>query len=549
MLNSIRVFKEDQVVKVTAEKLEGSRVSLEVECSHEVVDEALRHAYRRIVRKITIPGFRRGKAPRSLVQRYYGADLYDEAIQDALPQQYIKAVEEAGIDPVDDPEFADIHFVEGEPLRFKAVVSVRPEVEFEDYDSISVPFETPSVSEEDINEQIEMLKERMAELRPMEGDKILESGHYATCHVKSIENGGGSDDDPGDSPGAEPGESHAHKPHLDFDEDLNYLEVGREYSVVPGLGKALIGMKKGEVKQFEGTYPSNEGEEARTFQFEVEVNEVYERHLPEDIEEIAKNVGKVSGEELRKDIREQLMELRLRMAREQHSEKVEEEVIKKSKCDIPEVMIAARAQALLERFEKRLADARMNLENYLASNQMSWDDLKAELNQQAEKEVRRELVLDALAHQEDVQVPEDTVDKVVDGLATEMNQDPKAVKTTLELRGALDDIKSQLRRIEALNLMTSRAAINAGTPLPPVEEPETEAEAGGGPGEAGDSGDAVEPGDRAVDEPGEPVEPDEAVEPGKAAKPDEVAEPGGSAEPVDTVEPGKPEAGETEESE
>ena len=448
--------KEDQTVKVTTEKLEGSKVAIDVECPSEVVKEALTRAYRKIVRQVTIPGFRRGKAPRSLVQRYYGAELFDEAVEEALPEQYMKAVEETGIVPVDHPEFSDVHFVEGEPLRFRAVVYVKPEVELGDYSSISVPFEAPSVSEQDIDEQVEMLKQRMAELRPMEEEKPLEPGHYATCQVKSLE-----------------------PSKMEFEEDINYLEVGRRYTFIPGIGEAVAGMGKGEVKRFTATYPSKqEDEEDVTIEFELEVKEVYERHLPEDVEEIAKNVGKASAEELRNDIREQLMEMRMRMAREQHSEKVEEELLEQAHCEIPEVMITQRARTLMERFMNRLAEARMNLEDYLAAQEMSLDNLQADFNKQAEKDVLRELVLDVVAQTEDVQVLEESVDRVVEGLAAEMNQDPKAVKTTLEIRGVLDDIRSQLRRIEALKLVASRAADNAGTPLPPEEVPENEDDSG-----------------------------------------------------------------------
>jgi trigger factor len=498
-------------VKVTTERLEGSKVALDVECPSKVVDEALRSAYRKIVRQVTIPGFRRGKAPRSLVQRYYGAELFDEAVQQALPQEYIKAVEETGISPVGDPEFSDIHFVEGEPLRFRAVVYVKPEVELGDYNSISVPFETPTVSEEDVDEQVEMLRQRMAELRPMEDEKPLEQGNYATCHVKSLETS-----------------------KMEFDQDLNCMEVGREYNFIPGLGEALVGLNKGEVKRFTATYPPREDEEALTVEFEVEVKEVYEKHLPEDIEEIANNVGKASAEELRKDIKEQLMEVRLRMAREQHSEKVEEELFEATQVEIPEVMISGRARTLMERFMNRLADSGMNLENYLTLNQVSLDELQAEFLKQAEQDVRRELVLDAVAEKEEVPVPEESVDKVVEGLAAEMNQDPKAVKTTLEIRGALDDIRSQLRRIEALNLIASKAAVNAGTPLPPVEEqengddsenieakaesvagaeePESDESASGGETTAGTAGDTTgqeaEPGEEAPETQAEAGEPE-----------------------------------------
>jgi len=152
--------------------------------------------------------------------------------------------------------------------------------------------------------------------------------------------------------------------------------------------------------------------------------------------------------------------------------------LEQAHCEIPEVMITQRARTLMERFMNRLAEARMNLEDYLAAQEMSLDNLQADFNKQAEKDVLRELVLDVVAQTEDVQVLEESVDRVVEGLAAEMNQDPKAVKTTLEIRGVLDDIRSQLRRIEALKLVASRAADNAGTPLPPEEVPENEDDSG-----------------------------------------------------------------------
>ncbi len=443
-------------MKVITEKHEGSKVSLDVECSSTIADEALSNAYRKVVHQVTIPGFRRGKAPRSLVERYYGSNLYEEAIQQVLPKQYIQAVEDAGVQPIGDPEFSDIHLVKGEPLRFRATVAVIPEVEFEDYDSISVEYEPPMVSEEDIEQQIETLRENMAELRPIKDDKSLEPGDYAACHVKSISH----DENANDSP------------NFGFDRQFNYLEVGSENSEVPGLGQVLVGMKKGEVRQFESTLPlsEGEGEKASDLHFEVKVNEIYQKHLPEDIEEIAKNFGKASGEELRKDIERQLLEMRLKLSREQHTQKVEEELLAKSKFEIPDVMITMRMQVLLERLGKKLDDAGMTFENYFAMGNVSPEDFERELRQQAVNEVTSEILLDALAERENIEASESELDKVMEQFAVEMNQDPKMVKTTLEIRGALDDIKAQLRRIEALRMITSIAASNAGTPLPIVEE-------------------------------------------------------------------------------
>ena len=443
-------------MKVTTERLEGSRVSLEVEAPKEVVDQALQKAYRKVVREVNVPGFRRGKAPRSILERYYGKEiLYDEAIRQVLPEQYVEAVKQANIEPVDDPEFTDVYFREGEPFRFKAVVYVRPEVQLQDYNDIAVPFETPTVSEEDIDKQLEILKERMAELRPLEEGTALKEGHYATCRVKGIEGG---------------------DVKVEFDDDLSYVEVGRDYSFIPGLGQALIDMKKGDVKEFSGKYPGKEGEEPKEARFQVEVKEVYEKLVPKDAEEVAKNLGKGSSQEVRDEIRKNLLEVRMRMAIEQHLDKVEDALLEKAQVEIPKVMIDRRVGELLERLERRLRESDATLEQYLESSGQSMEDLMAELKKEAEKDVKRKLVLEAVAQKENVEVAEETVDKMVEAIAKDTGRDSKAVKTTLELRGTLEDMKRQLGRLEALKLIARRAAEKAGTPLPADEEKKTSTE-------------------------------------------------------------------------
>jgi len=444
-------------VKVNTEKLEGSKVSLEVEAPKEVVVEAINRAYKRIVRRVDVPGFRRGRAPRIIFERYYGREtLYEEALKEVLPQQYMKAVDESNIEPVDDPEFVDVHFKEGEPLRFKAVVFVRPEVTLEDYDDISVPFETPSVTEEDIQKQIEILRERLAELRPLDENAVLKEGHYANCHVRGIEGGDFK---------------------VEFDSDLNYVEVGRDLGFIPGLSQALVDMKKGDVKEFTGEY-KKEGEEPKKACFEVEVKEIYEKRLPESLEELAKNLGKATPEEVREEIKKDLLDLRMRMAGERHLDKVEEALLEKASVDIPKVMIQRRVDEIYQRFEQRLRETNTTMDKYLELTGRPMEDLLAEMEKEAEKDVKRELVLDAIAEKENIKVPEETVDRVLATLARETGREPNAVKTTLEIRGTLSDIRRQLTRIETLKKIAEKAAINAGTPIPEQvkEQPQTAGE-------------------------------------------------------------------------
>ena len=210
---------------------------------YDIVNQAVQDAFRKLVRKVNIPGFRRGKTPRYIFERYYGKnELYAEAMETILPQQYIKAVEEAGIEPVAEPEFSDIQFQENEPLKFVASVYVRPEVKLEDYSNLEIPFEMPQVSQED-DEQIESLRERMAELRLLPDNEEVKEGNYVSCHIKGIEGG---------------------DIKVDIDQDLEYLEVAKDLVYLPGLIDALKGMKKSETKQFESVYPGNEGEEDKS---------------------------------------------------------------------------------------------------------------------------------------------------------------------------------------------------------------------------------------------------------------------------------------------
>ena len=213
-----------------------------------------------------------------------------------------------------------------------------------------------------------------------------------------------------------------------LDEQFNYLEVGQKHPRVPGLDEALIGMKKGEVKRFEHPASSDDESGSSANQFEVKVNEVYERYLPDDIEEVARNFGKTSKEELREEIRKQLEEIKIKTAKQSHLAKVEDAVVDMAHCDIPGAMINTRAQTLLEDFAKRLSDAGITLDNYFASTQTKWDEFESELKKQAQKEVRRELVLDAIAQKENTPVPEHSLNEVLNGLALEMDQNLKPLR-------------------------------------------------------------------------------------------------------------------------
>ncbi len=515
-------------MKVSAEKVSGSKVVLTVEAPTNVVDEALEKAYKSVVKRVNVPGFRRGKAPRFILERHFGKEiLYEDAMKEVLPAQYEEAVNETAIQPVDDPEFDDVHFKQGEPLTFKATVSVMPEVALEDYSDVSVAYETPTVTEEDVDQQVNYLRDRMAELRPLEEDAALEAGDFASCHVKGIEGGTFK---------------------AEIDRELSYVGVGKENPLVPGLGDALIGMKKGETKEFSGTYPAEPSGDAEKNQtedekaenakaekeqvaqagdpekpakktrskkkaaaeeapaeatpaeppkearFQVEIKDCH-RKYPVSDEDFLKNLSKATMDEVREDLKVRILAMKTDSAKRAHADKVDEALLSKATVEIPKVLILRKQQELFDSFVERLSGSTANPEVFFPRGKESAEQLFQSFAPQAEKEVKRELVLSKIAAKEGIKVSEEAVNKVVQAIAGEMGKDVSAVKTTLGLRGALAGIEQSLLRVEALKKLAIDAATRAGTPLPedkPVEVADgTEATASAGADSAPSEGDST----------------------------------------------------------
>ncbi len=467
-------------MKASILKKEGSTVTLEVEAPATVVEEAYNKAYRQVVNRVNIPGFRKGKAPRHILERFYGAELIkEEAIREVLPKHYLQAVEDTAIEPVDDPEFDDIEFDLGKPLKFTAAVQVRPEVELGDYNDISVAFQAPSVTKEEVDYQFNLLLDRMAELRPLEEGATVEEGNYANCHVKGL---GGSDN-----------------PLANMDDDLTYIEAGKPVGLLPGLSQALVGMKLGESKQFSAEFslpkeetpeepqetaesaeaaeavdssdePAPEAEPAKV-EFMVTLNEAYQKHLPE-MEEFLKTIGHENDENAKKDLEERILKMRMDTARRLHTDEVEAKLVEMSSVDIPKAMIDHKAQTILERFAARLKDQGTDVDSYMKSSGRTPEDMRTEIEAQAAKEVKSELVLDAVASKEEIEVPEEMVDSVLESLAREANTEVGAMKTTLDVRGALEGLRKDLLRSHTLQKLVAEAASRAGTPLPEEPKPE-----------------------------------------------------------------------------
>lgn len=373
-------------MKAILEKLENNRAVLSVEVEAPVVEEALQRAYQRVVRRVNIPGFRKGRAPRRVVERYVGKDaLWDEALEHLIGHAYDHAVAAVGIEPVDRPRIEIINAEEGEPLTFKAVVVVKPEVDLGDYRSVSVPLEVMEVTEADVEEQLRRMRERHAELIPLEnGEAGPNTVVGFTVKMDDQESAG----------------------------EMQWAEIGSGH-LREEFEKQILGARPGEARSVEIAFPADHPDEklaGRRAAMTVTIHEIKEKRLPELTESFIQEVAKCSSlEELRSRIENRLREAAQVVAERLQVTRAVEAVVGRAQVDIPDVLIDRRLETLMNRWMEDLVKQGLSLEAYMRRTGRQLEDITRDLRSQAEKEVRTELVLEAVARKENITVSDEDV--------------------------------------------------------------------------------------------------------------------------------------------
>lgn len=408
------------------EKQEGNEGVLTFEVSAEEFKKAIDEAFKKVVKNINEPGFRKGKMPRQMFNKKYGEEaLYQDAIDIVLPEAYTKALDESGIDPVDRPEI-DIESIEkGQPVVFTAKVTVKPEVKLGDYKGLEVTPLEETVTEEEINEQLSNHQARLAEMSVKE-DAIVE-GDTATIDFEgfvgeeAFEGGKGEDYD---------------------------LEIGSN-TFIPGFEEQLVGSKTGDSKDVVVTFPEEyhaaelAGKEAT---FKVTVKEVKGKVLPELNDDFAKEVDEsVEGlDALRTKLTEQTTEEKKQTAAQALRDDLVEKAAANAEVDIPQAMIDSEVDRMLQEFGQRLSQQGMNLDLYYQFSGQDEEALRAQMKEDAESRVRVSLTLEAIAAAEGIEVTEEDVNTELEKMTAQFGMTVDQIKTALGGTAILEnDIRFQ----------------------------------------------------------------------------------------------------------
>jgi len=414
-------------MNVSWEKIEKNRGVLTVEVESEKFDEALDKAFRKVVKKVNVPGFRKGKVPRNIFEKRFGVEsLYQDAVDILLPEVYAEAVKQSGITPVDRPEIDIVQIEKGQPFKFTATVDVKPEVELGEYKGIEVEDKAVTVTEEDVQAELNKMRERHAELVVLEEGEEAKEGDIALIDFEGFKDGVAFEGGTG----------------------KNYSLVLGSKTFIPGFEEQVIGMKKGEEKELNLTFPEdyhNKDLAGQAVVFEVKVNDIKRKVLPELDDEFAKDVSEFDTlEELKKDIEATLLKRREEEKKQQIERTVIEKAAESAKVDIPQGMIRTEVDNLLRDFEMRLRQQGLTLELYTQFTGQTEESLREQMKPDAEKRVRNALVLEAIAKAENLTVSDEEFEEELQRLADMYQRPVEELRTIFSVNGYLDDIRTDL---------------------------------------------------------------------------------------------------------
>ena len=421
----------------TSERLEGDRVKLRVEVPESALDSAIAAAYKRWSGEIKVPGFRKGKVPRQLIDARVGPDVVrEEALRDALPDFYREALAKEELQVIAPPDIEVVAFEPGSPLVFEATVDIRPDFEIPDLSSITVEAPDSEVTDQDVDEQLERLRDRFAELETV--GREARRGDFVLIDLKGYRH-----DEPVEGASAP---------------DFLY-ELGSRSGPLR-LDEELEGNRPGAILKFNDTVATGdlEGEE---ISFTVLVKEVKAKKLPPLDDEFAKTVGEFGTlDDLKADLRERLVDVKQRMADEELRTRVLEAFIDSVELTPPEKLVEAEFNHRLEHFEEDLKKAGMSMDDYGAQMQLTELEIRRDIRSQTARSVRAELLLEEIARAQEIVVTEEDIGREVAFLAARSGRDPKEVAEQVVSGGRLTALAAEVMRRKALDYVVKTVNVS-----------------------------------------------------------------------------------------
>ncbi|UWF57803.1 trigger factor [Staphylococcus hyicus] len=427
----------------TWEKKEGNEGLLQVTVPAEEVDKALDKAFKKVVKQINVPGFRKGKVPRPIFEQRFGVEaLYQAAVDILLPKAYSNAVEEAGINPVDQPEIEVTQIEKGKEFKFDATVTVEPEVKLGDYKGLEIEKQNTELTDKEVEETIQQRLEAMADMVVKEDGKVEEGDTVNLDFDGYVE---GEQFEGGQADGYD-------------------LEIGSGM-FIPGFEEQLVGLAVGEEKDVEVTFPEEYHAEelaGKPATFKTKINEIKSKEVPELDDELANELDSEANsvDEYKENLRKQLAESKATEAENAQKEEAITKATDNAEVDIPKAMIKTEEDRMVQEFAQRLQQQGLNLETYFQISGQSEEDLRGQMKEDAEQRVKTNLTLAAIAEAENIDATDEDVDKELETMSSQFGISVDDIKSTL---GNTDIVKNDVRVKKVIDLLVKEAKLVEAT--------------------------------------------------------------------------------------
>ncbi len=425
-------------MSLQVEKLEKSMAKLTIEVSADDLEKALQSAYMKQKNKISLPGFRKGKVPRQMIEKMFGAEVfYDDAANELIPKAYADAYDECEEDIVSRPEIDVVQIEKGKPFIFTAMVALKPEVTLGEYKGLEVEKFSDEVTQEEVDAKIKEEAEKNArkvtvEDRPVQdGDEVILDYEGFVDDV-AFEGGKGE----------------------------NYPLVIGSGSFIPGFEEQLIGVSAGTDVEVHVTFPEEyhaEDLKGKDAVFKCKVHEIKAKELPEIDDEFASEVSEFDTlEEYKADVEAKLKEKKTAEGKEKQEDAVVEQAVKNAQYELPEAMISTQVSQMAENFSRRIQAQGMTMEQYFQFTGMTAEKMLEEMRPQAVKSIETRLVLEAVAKAENIEVSEERLDEEIAKMAENYHMDADKMKEFMgeeEKKQMKEDIAVQ----EAITFLADNA--------------------------------------------------------------------------------------------
>jgi len=429
------------MINIEKGKKDNNKIEIKVTVDQEQVQQEFNNIYRELSQKVKIPGFRSGRVPTNILEMNLGKEYIDQQVAEKLIKEtYVEAIDKSKLDPIDVPKIDLVQIDKEKPFIYTMNLEVKPDIQLPKLDDIKIDKKLPKVSEKEINEDLERIRESHGKLVEVT-DRESKNGDFLIIDFETLADG---------------------KPLPDGKKEKQMIQLGDR--IPKEFNENLVGLKPGDEKEVKMKIPKNVDEKkmaGKELIYKVTLVDIKEKELPALDDEFAKTAGDYKNlDELKQHIKKQLEERAKYQAENDFSENLMEKVAEKCSFEVPEVLINKQVESMLDNLKEDLKNRNMTLESYYEVIKADESKVKKEYSSLAEKQIKKELIIDKIIQDDKITATEEDLNNKIKEIAESTNQKPLKVRAMFEKNKTLDNLKEQIKRAKVVEKLSRQVIVN-----------------------------------------------------------------------------------------